>query len=230
MQTRSALTRSQILAAAYTLFSTTGYASTGVAEICAAAGVSKGAFYHHFPSKQAVFLAILDEWLQGLDQSFLLARQEEQSVPQALTRMGGLAGSLMQAADVRLTILLEFWIQAARDPAIWPAAIAPYHRYTQVIAGLIRQGIEEGALRSVDPEQAARALVALALGLLMQGMFDHQTADWAQEVRQAVALFLAGIGKESDESDYRSDRAYWKRSGAPASSKWAGSKGPSFTR
>ena len=65
MQTRSQETKNQILGAAYQLFSQSGYDATGVAEICQAAGVSKGAFYYHFPSKQAVFLELMDNWLAG---------------------------------------------------------------------------------------------------------------------------------------------------------------------
>ena len=70
MQQRSMETRKRILDAAQSLFSQSGYDATGVAEICRAAGVSKGAFYHHFPSKQAIFLELLDGWLSRLDESF----------------------------------------------------------------------------------------------------------------------------------------------------------------
>ena len=74
MQARSHETRSRILQSAIDLFSKEGYDATGVAEICTAAGVSKGAFYHHFPTKQALFLALLDRMaaLHGF-QVFLIA-------------------------------------------------------------------------------------------------------------------------------------------------------------
>ena len=41
------------------LFSSTGYNKASVDDICAQAGISKGAFYHHFKSKQELFLALL---------------------------------------------------------------------------------------------------------------------------------------------------------------------------
>ena len=44
-----------------------GYDGTGVAMICERAQVSKGAFYHHFDTKQAIFLALMQQWLEGLD-------------------------------------------------------------------------------------------------------------------------------------------------------------------
>jgi AcrR family transcriptional regulator len=62
-QQRGEETRSHILDVAGELFAERGYDATSVAGICARAGVTKGAFYHHFKSKQAVFLELRDRWL-----------------------------------------------------------------------------------------------------------------------------------------------------------------------
>jgi AcrR family transcriptional regulator len=64
---RSTITRSAILDAATRLFARDGYDTTGVAEICETAGVSKGAFYYHFESKEAVFLELINSWLKALE-------------------------------------------------------------------------------------------------------------------------------------------------------------------
>ncbi|MFC4530684.1 TetR/AcrR family transcriptional regulator [Sphaerisporangium dianthi] len=53
--------RDKILIAARTLIAQRGYTALGVAEICAAAGVPKGSFYHFFQSKQALALTVIDE-------------------------------------------------------------------------------------------------------------------------------------------------------------------------
>lgn len=193
MQQRSEETRNRILEAANLLFSKNGYDATGVAEICEAAGVSKGAFYHHYPSKQAVFLADMENWLANVNQGFNLTRQETKDVPQALKQMAEMAGSIYQAADVHLSIFLEFWVQAYRDPVIWKAAISPYRHYQSYFAEMIREGIEQGSLRPVDPDHASRTLVSLSLGLLMQALFDPTGTDWQVETRDGIALILDGL-------------------------------------
>jgi len=195
MQARSEETRTHILDAAYRLFSQEGYDATGVAELCAAAGVSKGAFYHHFPSKQAVFLALLETWLEHLDHAFAAARQSASSVEQAVVNMAGMAGSVMNSTDVHPVILLEFWMQAYREPAVWQAAMAPYRRYQRYFGSLVEDGIAEGSLRQVDPDLAGRVLVSLALGLLMQAVFDPQAIDLAHEARQSLEILMNGLGR-----------------------------------
>ena len=63
-------TRQLLLAAATTRFRAAGYVATSVDDICAEAKVSKGAFFHHFKSKEDLALAALDNWravTAGLD-------------------------------------------------------------------------------------------------------------------------------------------------------------------
>jgi AcrR family transcriptional regulator len=195
MQQRSEETRNHILEAATQLFSKTGYDATGVAEICQAAGVSKGAFYHHFPTKQAVFIELLNTYLNGIESGFNLMRQETHDVPQVILQMAELVGSLFQTADIHLPIFLEFWTQANHDPHIWEAAIAPYRRYQSYFTAMIQEGIDEGSLQPMDAQLAARVLVSLAVGLLMQSLFDPNITDWKREARQSMELLMNGIAR-----------------------------------
>ena len=55
---RAAATRTRLVAAARALFAADGYAATGKGPILAAAGVTRGALYHHFADKQALFAAV----------------------------------------------------------------------------------------------------------------------------------------------------------------------------
>jgi AcrR family transcriptional regulator len=195
MQLRSEETRENILRAAEKLFAHNGYEGAGVAEICQAAGVSKGAFYHHFPSKHAVFDTLLKKWLEGLDESLSAARQEAGTVPETLLRMSSMMDQVFQAADGRLPIFLEFWARASRDPATWQTTIAPYRHYQDFFASLVAEGIAEGSLRQVDPPTAARVIVSLAVGILLQGLLDPKGAGWVQVTRQGILYLMQGIAK-----------------------------------
>lgn len=195
MQSRSIETHNHILEVATHLFSKSGYDATGVAEICQAAGVSKGAFYHHFPTKQAVFMELLNSYLNGIDSGFNLMRQEVHDIPQAIIQMAEMVGSLFQTADFHLPIFLEFWTQANHDPRVWKATVAPYQRYQSYFAEMIEEGINQGSLQPVDAHLAARVLVCLAIGLLMESLFDPQITNWPVESRQSLELLMNGLAR-----------------------------------
>jgi TetR/AcrR family transcriptional repressor of nem operon len=56
--------RARLIAAARSLVRHRGFAATSVDELCAAAGVTKGAFFHHFASKEALGVALVDDWTE----------------------------------------------------------------------------------------------------------------------------------------------------------------------
>jgi hypothetical protein len=79
---------------------------------------------------------------------------------------------------------------------VWQATIEPYRRYRDFFRGIVEAGIAEGSLRPVNPERAAEVLVALAVGLLLQGMLDPEGADWGEVMQEGVQILLSGLEKE----------------------------------
>ena len=195
-QRRGEETHSRILRSAEECFGRYGYDGAGVAEICRRAGVTKGSFYHHFPSKQVLFLELLDRWLAELSTQLAAARTEADTVPEGLLRMAEMDGPVFQVAGGQLPISLEFWIKAARDPAVWQATIAPYRQYRAFFSGMIEAGIAEGTLRPVDPDMAALVIVSMAAGLVLQGLLDPEGADWGEVAREGVRMLLDGLEKK----------------------------------
>jgi AcrR family transcriptional regulator len=190
---RSEETRERILKVSAEAFAENGYDATGVAEICQRAQVSKGAFYHHFPSKQDVFLALMDHWLSGLDTQLDLARTGAATIPKEFLQMAGMARLIFEAAEDQLPIFLEFWAKASRDPRFWEATIVRYRRYRDYFVHMFEAGIAEGTIRAVDPQKAAYALVALASGLILQGLLEPDTEDWGMVLQEGVELLLKGL-------------------------------------
>ncbi|MDX9865021.1 MAG: TetR/AcrR family transcriptional regulator [Anaerolineaceae bacterium] len=198
MQQRSRETRRSIMAAAVQLFSTRGYNASSVAEICHTAEVSKGAFYHHFPGKQDLFVAVLEEWLAGLDGEMERLRSVSGSVTESLLAMAGMMEDIFTQAAGQLPMFLEFWVQAARHPEIEALVLAPYRRYRQLFAGMIQQGIDQGEFAEVDADMAAGMLVSIAVGYIMQGLGDPTGMDWSKQVQQGLARMIRSMQRRSE--------------------------------
>jgi AcrR family transcriptional regulator len=192
-QHRGEETRSRILDAAVKRFAIAGYDAASVDEICTEAGVSKGAFYHHFPTKQAVFLALMQGWLAMIDVGMETVRQD--SVPETLVTMTDLLPGVFAAAENRLPMFLEFWLQASRDETVWKAIIAPYRHFQEHFSKLIQAGMDEGSLKPVEPEVAAQVIVSLAVGLVLQGVLDPHGADWEKAARESMQILMNGLAK-----------------------------------
>jgi AcrR family transcriptional regulator len=193
LQQRSEETQSHILDAAVRRFSISGYSGASVGEICSEAGVSKGAFYHHFPSKQAVFLALLNGWLETIETGLEAVRQE--TVPQTLMKMTGMLPVIFASADEQLPMFLEFWLQASRDEAVYKAMIAPYRHFLDYFTGMIESGISEGSIREVDPQIISQAILSIAIGTLLQGLLDPGGANWPNVAEKSITALLAGALK-----------------------------------
>jgi AcrR family transcriptional regulator len=198
MQQRSIQTREILLAAATKQFSQQGYERTTIEQICSEAGLSKGAFFHHFPSKQVAFMAILEAWLSGLDAQINGMVSEARDVPQGLVEMTTLTRDIFSVANGQLAMFLEFWTQSCRDPEVWKTTVAPYRRFTELFAGFLKKGMEEGSIRQVDAEAGARMIVALAVGLLLQGLMDPQAAQWDSVAVKSMQYIMDGLKRRSE--------------------------------
>jgi AcrR family transcriptional regulator len=156
--------------------------------ICKDAGISKGAFYHHYESKQALVLDILDKWLMTIDESIEASR--EKTVPETFLLLTEAFPYLFKTANEGLSMFLEFWLQASRDKKLWQASITPYRRYHKYFTALIKKGVEEGSFIEVDPELTARMIISMAMGLLLQSLFDPKGAKWDETAREITALMM----------------------------------------
>ncbi|MBI5946233.1 MAG: TetR/AcrR family transcriptional regulator [Chloroflexi bacterium] len=188
MQQRSEETRSKIISSAIKLFSTRGFNAASVDDICKDAEISKGAFYHHFESKQALFLALLDGWLQTIDNAIELSK--DKTVPETFIQMTEAFPYIFATAGEGLPMFLEFWLQASRDDKIWQASIAPYRRYHKHFTSLIKKGVDEGSFVQVDPELTARMIVSMAMGLLLQSLLDPEGAKWEKTAREITTMMM----------------------------------------
>ncbi len=194
MQQRSEETRTKILESAIKLFSTSGYNKASVDDICEEAGLSKGAFYHHYKSKQALFLVLLDGWLQTIDDA--IEASKDLTAPETFMQMTEAFPYIFETAGDGLPMFLEFWLQASRDKKIWEVSITPYRRYHKYFTSLIKKGVDEGSFVEVDAELTSRMIISTAMGLLLQSLLDPKGAKWEKVARDSTNMLVNSLLKK----------------------------------
>ena len=181
---RSAATQHALISAARALWGERGYADVGTPEIAAAAGVTRGAMYHQYPDKAALFRAVVEtEVMQRLSASVTAAQP------------GSPAAALRIAADAWLEIATEPEVRRLvliDAPAVlgWAAFRELGQRYglgmtEQLLAG----AIDAGELRP----QPVRPLAAVLLGAVDEGALLIAEADDPEAARAEVSDVVAGL-------------------------------------
>jgi AcrR family transcriptional regulator len=161
---RSAQTRGELLTAAQRQFFEAGYHATTVDDIADAAGYTKGAVYSTFGSKAGLFLALFDNVVQQrLSQTREIIRSDArpEEIVQALSEQPA------ADRDARFLLLsIEFWVHAAREPALLEAFSERYRRMRASLAELAPQDTPLG------PQRWALVTLALSNGFALERLID----------------------------------------------------------
>lgn len=163
----------EILDAALALFIQKGFAQTRVDEIARAAGLSKGAVYLYFPSKEALLEGLVERAVLPVasDAAAQLAARDEHPRVTLARVMKAVARALEQ--DKTLAVPLLVIREAAALPRI--AEIYRDHillRLIPALTALIADGVKRGILRPTEPELAVRTVIGpMILHIMLAKVF-----------------------------------------------------------
>lgn len=190
--------RRQLLDAALELFSRKGFGGTTTKEIAAAAGVTEAIIFRHFPSKQALYTAVLDsktescchrEWLAEIQAR--MDRNDDAGV------MRTLAGKILESyrTDARLERILLFAALEGHE-----LGLAHHRKFAQPVFELLRDYIarrqREGALRDYDAGVVIAAIAGMAENYaIYTELFGFQPPrlDDTQVVEIFTGIMMRGI-------------------------------------
>ena len=162
---RSAQTRDELLAAAQRRFFKAGYHATTLDDVADAAGYTKGAVYSTFGSKAGLFLALFDDIIDRRLAATRAIIDTEDSGSEASLR--ALADQPVQDPNARFLLLsIEFWVHAAREPALLDAFSQRYRRLRASLAELAPQD------SPLDPQRWALVTLALSNGFALERLAD----------------------------------------------------------
>jgi AcrR family transcriptional regulator len=191
---QSEATRSALVEAARSLFAERGYGAVATEEIVRAAGVTRGALYHHFAGKRELFEAVYEDVERRLVER--------------------IAASAMSAASDPLTALevgAQAFLDACEDPAVQRVALldAPsvlgWERWREIgmryALGLVQATVKEAIDAGLIDPQPVTTLSHLLIGAIDEGAMLIARADDGGETREqvgaSVSRFLAALRPRS---------------------------------
>lgn len=187
---RSARTRKTILKAARTLFGGAGYGEVSTPQIADAAGVSRGALYHHFRDKEAVFEAVVEAEFQAIAARIDAAATAQHDPIDDLVEGGDAFFTAMSDPVSRRLLLID-------GPAILGKT-----RMDALDACTTTRTLTEGVEAAQRAGRLPRDLDAAALTSLMTGAYDQGAIDGFGEdesrqlaTRHAIRAIWFGLSR-----------------------------------
>lgn len=185
-------TRQRILEAARDLIYARSYADVGIAAICERAGVQKGSFYHFFPSKRDLTLAVLDDFYERTKENVGRAFWPDIPPMARLQRLAEMAYEIQkQYVDETGKVLGCAFGNLATEMSTQDEVIREkieqiFSRFRAGIAQVLKEASELGELPGVDIEATAQAMLAYFEGVMMMAKTQNNL-DLLRQLLPAMA-------------------------------------------
>lgn len=188
--------RKQILDAAEKVFTKRGLDKARMDDIVHESGLSKGALYWYFKSKDAIIRALLDRvFINEMRDAEELIHAQGSSSERLRTFVAN-AVQEYKHFEKMLPLAYEFVALAARSKAISEAIVGYFKRYTAILAEIIQQGIDSGEFQPCDPERTAISAIAMYEGMAMLWFIERELVDWDRIGTAPLETILAGLSVE----------------------------------
>lgn len=163
--------RQQILDAARTCFLRNGFHTTSMQDVIAEAGLSVGAVYRYFKSKNDIVEAIAEQYAsQVSDLLAALIADPDRSLADVMQGAIGVIDANI-GPDGPMRLAVQVWAEALRDDRVGKIAEHVYSRLRGNFVTVARRAVETGELPpNTDPEATGAALFSLVIGYGLQKM------------------------------------------------------------
>ncbi len=196
-QERAQETRKEILSSAISLFAKRGILATTMAELARAIHMTPGALYWHFPTKEDLLLAAVEElhtrYVQHYAPLILEARQYS-ATKQFDLFFDHTFNFLEKNREHGIFFGLVGAESAENDDAVAQALRDALAVYVEAFAGIVRYGQKKGEFRlDVDPITVGRAVFFGEIGIITQHNLHRNQLEYLPMARALKDLLVAGI-------------------------------------
>jgi AcrR family transcriptional regulator len=189
----SAERKAQILEAAKETFTSRGFHNTRMSDIAQKSGLSKGALYWYFESKDAIILSLLEKVFEPELQDLQTLLKDDRSAEQRLLIYAERTAEDIQAMLKWMPLIQEFLVLAFRRENIKKFIKSFYKRNMDLLENLIQQGLDAGEFQARRPREAAIAMGAIVEGTIMLWIYDPEEIEIKKHILSNTQILLDGL-------------------------------------
>jgi AcrR family transcriptional regulator len=197
-------TRRDILEATFEVVSSAGYSGSRIEEICRLAGVSRGAFYHHFASKEAAIVALIERNLEPLFEEG--ARIERATVDDRVRMVALELAAFMRWVGSGSMVARAYFVEMAGVPEVE----ALHERLARQFEDHLRDTLEplfrSGELVTSDLPTTCRAFFGMTKEAAAAFVLGR-VAELGLAIREVVRLAMLGLGVTQERADTLAEAA-----------------------
>jgi len=189
-QQRGQVTQQAVVDGAARVFDRIGFGSASLSMIAEASGISQGAMYFHFKSKEQIALAVIHEQhARSLPLMAEIERQHDGVIEKLIYISRGMVGQLQEDATVRAGIRLAMEKGTLGEPAA-----EFYEDWIAGTAGMLEPALNSGELNSqLQSADLARTLIAFFTGVQVTSQATTERDDLLSSVKNMWALLIDAI-------------------------------------
>jgi AcrR family transcriptional regulator len=185
--------KTQILEAALRVFIRQGIHQTRMDDIVEETGLSKGALYWYFSSKDEIIAAIVNSVFESELSGLVALKSAPGTVTQRLLAYTERAAHELETQTHLRPVLYEFYALSTRNEAVRSAMQAQFGEYIKALSPLIEEGIQQGEFRTLNAADVAIAAAAIFEGVQAMRMYDPDVVQLSRHIPLGITLLLNGL-------------------------------------
>ncbi len=183
-------TRAKLLAAGRKAFAEVGYADASMDDFTAACGLTRGALYHHFGDKKGLLMAVIAEIDAEMSARLATIAAQQPTRWEAFVEENVNYIKMALVPEIQRVVLRD-GPAVLGDPCNWPSALNCFNSIASSIARLQ----EEGVVREVDPQAAARLVTGATTYAAQWIANSDDPQETSKKAVTAVKAMLEGFLK-----------------------------------
>jgi len=185
----------QILEAAMEVFVINGYANTRMDDIVSQSGLSKGALYHHYPSKKDLFIALIDHWEVYCFPDFYSRNGTDRTASETLLDFSKAVLDVFQKKRYVFLAEVEFWALSNQDEEINERSKTLYKKLLNLFELVLQKGVRTGEFKEIDTKVVSLIILTGFQGINWFCIFGEEQVSPESYIHESINRLIQSIKK-----------------------------------